>query len=188
MQGRELRTARAAGTPPKGVHLLGRAYALAMEPRLRAEIDDHHPDFLHPGRSALILLIDTGEARPEVLAAVMLTETERPAFAPERARIVAALGAGTGERVAAITGNVPPPDAEDLAERLLLAHEDVQRVALAERLDHLRHAHLWPDVDERRRAHRQADEVYAGIAARVHPTLARRYARWCENFGRSHLR
>jgi hypothetical protein len=123
-----------------------------------------------------------------VLAAVMLTETERPAFTLGRAQILEALGVEAGARVAAITGDVPPPDAEDLAERLLLAPDEVQRVALAERLDHLRHAHLWPDVDERRRAHRQADEVYAGIAARVHPTLARRYARWCEMFGRSHLR
>ena len=88
------------------------------------------------------------------------------------------------ERVA----RVPLPDAEDLAERLLLAEPDVQLIALAERLDHLRHAHLWHDVEARRAAHASAARVYARIAERVHPTLARRYRWWCDMFERNYLR
>jgi (p)ppGpp synthase/HD superfamily hydrolase len=185
---RVVRTARATGTPESDVPLLEQAHALAMEPRLGAGLDAHDPDFLHPGRSALILLLDSGEARGEVLAAAMLTESRRPELAADLPRVREALGPGAGAAVAERVARVPLPDAEDLAERLLLAEPDVQLVALAERLDHLRHAHLWHDVEASRAAHASAARVYARIAERVHPALARRYRWWCDMFERNYLR
>jgi (p)ppGpp synthase/HD superfamily hydrolase len=168
--------------------LLERAHALAMEPRLGAGLDDHDPDFLHPGRTALILLLDAAETRAEVLAAAMLAETRRRELRVDLARVREVLGAGPGADVAERVAAVPLPDAADLAERLLLAEREVQLVALAERLDHLRHAHLWRDLEEKRDAHASAVQAYAGIADRVHPTLARRYRWWCEMFERNYLR
>jgi (p)ppGpp synthase/HD superfamily hydrolase len=63
----------------------------------------------------------------------------------------------------------------------------VQRIALAERLDQLRHAHLWPDPERRRRAHQEALSVYSPLAERASPKLARRYAWWCSMFARKYL-
>ena len=185
---RVVRTARDTGPTDTALPLLARAYQLAMEPRLRLGIDDHDPDFLHPGRTALILLLDTQETRPGVLAAAMLTETGRSDLRVDPSRIELALGGAFGADVRERVAAVPPTTADDLAERLVLAADDVQLVALAERLDYLRHAHLWSDVERRRAAHALATEVYAGLAHRVHPALARRYDAWCGMFERKYLR
>ena len=188
MGDRVVRTAREIGTADAALPLLARAYQLAMEPRLRLGIDDHDPDFLHPGRTALILLLDTQETRPGVLASAMLTETGRSDLRVDAARIEPALGGVFGAEVRERVAAVPLTSDDDLGERLVLAAEDVQLVALAERLDYLRHAHLWSDVERRRAAHALAIQVYAGLAQRVHPALARRYDAWCGIFERKYLR
>jgi hypothetical protein len=92
-----------------------------------------------------------------------------------------------GREVVRRLEEIPAANAAELAERLLLASEEAQRAALAERLDHLRHAHLWPDLARRRSAHQVATEVYAEIARRVHPDLSRRYDWWCRMFAERHL-
>ena len=122
-----------------------------------------------------------------MLAAAVLTETLRPELRADPARIPAAIGVDAGGAVGARVRQVPLPGAEDLAERLLLADPEVQLIALAERLDHMRHAHLWPEASARRAAHELTETVYASIAERVHPTLARRYAWWCDMFERKYL-
>jgi len=181
MSRRVVRTARHVGTPPADLPLLERAHALAMEPRLDLPLDGHDPDFLHPGRSALILMLDVGEADPAVLAAAMLTETERPELRVPVARAadgIALAGSGAaGERALRWAAEVPLPDADDFVERLVLAPREVQLVALAERLDHLRHAHLWEDLRRVRPTRVLAEEVYGPLAHRVHPRLAQRYDR-----------
>ena len=184
MAARVLRTAQEMGVAEVGLGALERAHSLAMAPRLENLDDDHDPHFLHPGRTALILLMDVGEARTDVLTAALLVESERPELKVPLARVREALGEAVAERVAA----VPLPDDEELAERLVTADEEVRLIALAERLDHLRHAHLWSDLERRRSAHRSALEVYAPVAERTHPALARRYAWWCDMFARRHLR
>jgi hypothetical protein len=93
-----------------------------------------------------------------------------------------------GREVAGLLREVPLPDAEDLAERLLIADPAVQLIAVAERLDQLRHAHLWNDPARARAAHDLAVRVYAAIAERVDATLSRRYDWWCRMFERKHLR
>ena len=183
MADRLVRTARRVGTPEEALGLVERGHALAMGPRLQRLEDDHDPDFLHPGRTALVLLLDVEEARPEVLAAALCVESERAELRVSVAGVAEVLG----EAVAEMVAGVPLPDAEDLAELLVTADDDVRRIALAERLDHLRHAHLWNDPVRRRKAHAGAESVYLPVAERTHPTLARRYRWWCGMFGRRYL-
>jgi (p)ppGpp synthase/HD superfamily hydrolase len=175
------RTARSFGVDPEGIALLGRAHALAMEPRMAALDDDHHPLYLHPGRTVLVLLRDASCRDGRVLAAAALTETEDEALCvPE-----AVVRATVGDAVADLVHAVPAPHAESLAEDLVVADETVRLVALAERLDHLRHGHLR-DADPawRRAVHAQAESVYLPVAERTHPRLAQRYRHWCRTFGR----
>ena len=183
MRARVLRTARREGASEAGLSLIEQAHALAMEPRSLRLADAHLQEFLHPGRTALILLMDVLVARAEVVAAGMLVETERPDLRAAQERVREALGA----EVASLVAEVPLAGAEGLAEQLVVADEDVQRVALAERLDQLRHAHLWTDEARRHSAWTEAVEVYSPLAARIDPTLARRYRWWCSMFARNHL-
>jgi (p)ppGpp synthase/HD superfamily hydrolase len=175
------RTARSFGMEPDGVALVSRAHALAMEPRILALSDDHHPLYLHPGRTVLILLRDASCVNGTVLAAAALNESEDEAF-----RIGdAAIRASVGDEVAEIVRAVPSPYSTALAEELVVADEGVRLVALAERLDHLRHGHLRDaDPGWRRAVHAQAQSVYLPVAERTHPRLAQRYRHWCRTFAR----
>lgn len=178
---RLVRTAQEAGVPPEDCLRLERLHALAMAVRDARLADDHDPAYLHPGRSALILLQDVGESDAQVLGAALVVDSGTPSLAPD-------LGGVDDPVVKALAGAVPPSGAEDLAERLVVGDDRLRRVALAERLDHLRHAHLWSDLDARRAAHQEAVAVYAPVADRTHPVLARRYWWWCRMFGARHLR
>ncbi|MGD2070983.1 MAG: hypothetical protein PVI57_20105 [Gemmatimonadota bacterium] len=197
--GRRLRrSARRAGVGPGGATFLEALHACAMEPRRAALADPRHPDFLHPGRSALILLLDGGVTAVDALAATVVLDTARPGLAPpddvvERVAAAAAPDetpadgldrVATARAALGLRRAVPRPDATDLTEALVVAPEPVRLVALAERLDHLRHAHLRGDPGAARRALGQAFEVYLPVAERTHPVLARRYASWCRTFAR----
>jgi len=176
-----VRTARSFGVDPSALSLVSRAHALAMEPRVRVIDDDHHPLFLHPGRSVLILLRDARVTDASTLAAAAVTESEDAEFRIDSGEIRAHLGADVADLVV----RVPLPRVESLAEDLLSADERVRLVALAERLDHLRHAHLRETGDAWRRAlHAEATAVYLPIAERTHPRLAQRYRHWCRTFAR----
>lgn len=176
------RTARSFGVPPDGVARLARAHAQAMAPRIRAlGHDDHHPLYLHPGRTVLVLLRDAGVTDADVLAAAALTESEDRAFriGSEQVREVA------GEAVAKLVSGIPLPGSETLAETLVMAGEPVRLVALAERLDHARHAHLRAaDAAWRKSLHEEVGAVYLPVAERTHPRLAQRYRHWWRVFGR----
>lgn len=176
-----VRAARSAGVDEEGVELLGRAHLLAMEPRARQLPDDHHPQFLHPGRTVLILLRDVGVRGGTVLSAAAVTESEDVSLRVDPARIGQALGDGVRRMV----GRIPRPDSETLAEELVTAPTEIRLVALAERLDHVRHAHLRSrDERWRRCVHTQTESVYLPVAERTHPVLARRYRHWCRTFTR----
>ncbi len=178
---RVVRTALEAGVSEAGGRGLERLHALAMAVRDARLDDDHDPAYLHPGRSALILLQDVGESDPDVLGAALVVDSGTPELAPDLRDV-------DDPTVRALAGAVPASGAEDLAERLVVGDERLRRVALAERLDHLRHAHLWSDLEARRAAHAEAASVYAPVADRTHPVLARRYWWWCRMFGARHLR
>lgn len=176
-----VRAARTVGVPAEGIPLISRAHALAMRPRVAAFDDDHHPLFLHPGRTVLVLLRDVGCLDPLTLAAAVLVESEDEALRVPGAEAEAL----AGPAVADLLARVPLSGREDLAEALVTADETVRFVALAERLDHLRHAHLrdapagWgPAILA------EAEAVYGPVAHRTHPRLAQRYDHWCRAFRR----
>lgn len=179
-----VRAARVAGVGADGIRILSRAHALAMEPRVAAFADDHHPLFLHPGRSALVLLRDVGCADPVVLAAAALLESEDAELRIGRDRAEAEVD----REVAALVAAVPLSRSPSLAEDLVTADEAVRLVALAERLDHLRHAHLrGADHAWRAAAHAEAEAVYRPVAHRTQARLAQRYDHWCRTFARGLL-
>lgn len=176
-----VRAARTLGVPSDGIPVLSRAHALAMEPRVRAFHDDHHPLFLHPGRSVLILLRDAGCLGTLVLAAAAVAESQDGELRVATERVEEVLGA----RVAEMAAAVPPSGDEALAEKLVTASTEVRLAALAERLDHLRHAHLREaDARWRRLALEEAEAVYRPLAHRTHARLAQRYDHWCRTFAR----
>ncbi|HSW28858.1 MAG TPA: hypothetical protein VLH75_05095 [Longimicrobiales bacterium] len=176
-----VRTARSLGVSAEGIRAVSSAHALAMEHRAGALGDDRHPAFLHPGRSVLILLRDVGGVDPVTLAAAAVVESEDAELRIPPSILHRVLGTD----VAALAGAVPMPGGEGLAYDLVIAEERVRLVALAERLDHLRHGHLR-DADHAWRAavHREAMAVYLPMAHRTHPRLAQRYEHWGRTFAK----
>ncbi len=175
------RAARAAAVDPAGASLLARAHAQAMAPRTTLVGDDHHPTYLHPGRVPLILLRDVGVTDVEVLAASCLAETEDEELRLGDDEIRAAFG----DRVAELAA-VPLPTLEELAEVLVTAAREARLVALAERLDQVRHAHLRNDRDDvwRAAALDGVREVYLPVAERTDALLAQRFRHWSLAFAR----
>lgn len=148
------------------------ANARALVHRLSVLGDEEHFEALHPSRTLLILLDDVEVADADVLATAALVESEHPPF---RLR---------GDTSAV----VPTPDSSgaELAEDLVGATAPVRLIALAERLDHARHLHLR-DPSAWRAFHESIEAVYAPVAHRTHPRLARRYAWWLGTFRRRFL-
>lgn len=173
MAERLTKTARDLGIAETGIGRIVAAYETAMRPRERYLDSDHHPDFLHPGRTALILMLDTELRDPVQLAAGALLETWRPELA----------AATVDDEVRALLAEIPSlaRDGELLAEALLLADPAVCTIALAERLDQVRHLHLRP-LEEWEALHHETEEIYLPIALRTEPTMARRYRWWCRTF------
>jgi hypothetical protein len=172
-------TARAGGISEEGIDLLTRAHALAMAPRLRALDDDHHPAYLHPGRTALVLLRDVGSRPAAVLATAALHETvdEDLRVAPDVVR------SELGDLVADMLVSLPLPEDDLLVERLVTLDEGALLAALAERLDQVRHAHLRPDLDWHA-LHLEVGETWLPLSERTHPRLADRFRNWHRAFGR----
>lgn len=173
MAERLLKTARELGIGEAGIERILDAHETAMRPRERLLDSDHHPDYLHPGRTALILMLDTEIRDPVLIAAGALLETMRPELAADV----------VDDDVRTLLAEIPSPtrDGELLTEALLLAEPEVCTVALAERLDQVRHLHLRPR-EEWEPTHRMAEDVYLPIAVRTESTMARRYRWWCRTF------
>ena len=175
--GRRLaRTADRLGIDTDGRALILDAFRLAMGPRLDRIEEDHHPDYLHPARTALILMDDTREADPVTLAAALFVETRDPTLAAP---------ADAMHRVS--PADVPiPARTPRLLEALLARPAPAIRIAAAERLDHARHLHLRPE-SEWGEAHAATREAYVPVTRRVDGTLAARLAWWCDMFERRFL-
>lgn len=173
------RTARGLRLPEGAIDLVARAYALAMRPR-EAALDEHDPAYLHPGRSVLVLLQDVGPLPAEVLAAAAVHESEKPRFRTPLADVREALG----DDVADLAGSIPLPGDEELTTRLVTLGEGARLVALAERLDHLRHAHLRDAPEWWRTLRTEVESTWAPVAERTHPRLADRYRAWLRAMGR----
>ncbi len=184
MANRVAGAARRAGTPEPGIRSIDAALRAAMRPRIERLADDHDPDFLHPGRTVLILLEDLGITDAATLCAGALAETLRPELRAGPLPARAALAPGTIELLEEVP--VPARDGAALLERLVTASEPARLVALAERLDHARHLHLGRR-DRWMPLHRETCELYLPLAERSHPTLARRLRWWCRTFARRFL-
>lgn len=170
---------RAGGSTRDDVEAVGRALDVAMAPRIDQLADDHHPAYLHPGRTALVLLRDVGDVDPTVLSVGVLHESgDAPLRVPEE-QIAEVLGPSLAVAVASI----PLPGDERLIERLVDLEPGIVLAALAERLDHVRHLHVREDlVDRWTDVYREVEHAWLPLATRVHPVLARRYAHWTRRF------
>ncbi len=176
-----VRAARAAGLERAALARLRRAHDLAMQPRLAALDDDHHPAYLHPGRSVLIVLRDVGPLDGTALAVAALLESEDADLRVPPERVARAIGPD----VAGALGSIPGPGEKDLVERLVGLPAGLAIAALAERLDQLRHLHLRPDLRSRwGERHREALAVWLPVAGRVDARLATRFAHWAGSFER----
>jgi hypothetical protein len=173
------RIARATGLGEDAIELVGRANALAMGARTRA-LDQHEPAYLHPGRSILVLLQDVGPISAVILAAAAAHESEDARFRPSIELVRAELG----DDVAGVVEAIPLPGDEALPERLVTADAGTRLAALAERLDHLRHAHLRNDPAWWRALDQEVRAAWAPLAERTHPRLADRYRAWLRAMGR----
>ena len=179
---RSLRAAlRARGASPEEQDEVVHAFALAMGPRLAMLPDDHHPAWLHPGRSALILLHDVERVDTASLIVATLHESLDPGLCVPMRDIENEVGAAT---VRALE-QIPMPGDEQLVERLLLLSPGLALAALAERLDQLRHLHLRDDlIDQWADTHAEVSAGWLPFADRIDGTLARRYAHWARTFSK----
>ncbi len=179
---RVVRTAARLGLAGEDLELLRVAHDRARVPREARLDDDHDPHYLHPGRTALILMLDTEESDPVVLAAALLAESERPDLRVATAELLAMdvserLGAWLRDAVA-LRDAVPDPHDPELVERLVVAGEPLVRLAVAERLDQARHSHMWREGKKDAAFLDEVARVYGPLAERSHPKLAHRYRRW----------
>lgn len=175
---------RRGGVTDEAISRVLNAYRLAMEPRV-ATLEDRHPDFLHPARTVLVLLLDAGVRDGVLLSAAALCESRRPELAVPVRRAAGAAGPAVGRLVGAVP--VPETSGVELLEDLVASAPDVLLLAVAERLDHARHLHLAPR-EEWRPFHATACSAYAVAARRTGPRLAGRFAVWCQRFGERYLR
>lgn len=177
------RTAGRLGIDDDGQALIRSAFDIGMRKRRARPLDDHHPDYLHPSRTALILMDDARVSAVTVLAAALVVETRDAELAPSAGEV-----AGLGAEIAAVAAAVPDPgrEGERLLEALLVAPLDARLVALAERLDHARHLHLR-DRGEWTAYHATTCSVYTPVAQRTEIALAGRLAWWCTTFERRFL-
>lgn len=198
MEGRVLRAAAETGVDAAGLDRLALALRVAMRPRESGPAalpSDRDPDALHPGRTVLILLADLGECDPEVLSVAALAESRRPelrATAEAARTVLGAKGAALWAALPSLAwsgedgvaggegegSGSPPPEDSFLLESLVIAEPELRRIVLAEALDQLRHAHLWPEGPGRERAVALATGVFAPLATRTHPALERRFNWW----------
>ncbi len=180
MGARVVRDARTLGVSRDSLALLLNAHDLAMAVRDGRVSDDHHPDYLHPGRTALVAMTD-GEVRdPDPLRAVMLFDSMRPELTPPSADVAVVCGSG----VEVIRASFPGADLplERVVEELLGLERDAAVCVLAEALDHARHVHLGGDRNRMRATLHRVERGYRPVAERVCPALASRFDHWARHF------
>ncbi len=179
---RLLDAGRRAGLEDASLERLEASFRLSLDWRART-LHEEHPDALHPGRVALILLEDAAAGDGELLSAAVLCDRLPPERTPPEASIAATAGPAVIELLRQVPG---PMEDELLLEALLALPPRALALALAERLDHARHLHLRP-LREWAAVHHQTCAVYAPVADRAQHPLARRYRWWCPMFRRRFL-
>ena len=161
----------------------------ALEPCLAERdvriADDHDTRLLHPARTIRVLIADAQCRNAAALAAAAFVDTADPDLVPPFDFVAPHHGRIDVYAVRAVLSQVPVPVAgsDDLLERLVTAPADAAVVALAERLDQVRHLHLRPELPWEEH-YAQVREVYFPAAQRLAPGLARRMHRWADAFER----
>jgi len=136
--------------------------------------DAHHPAFLHPLRTSTLLL-EFGERSPDAHRGILLLDTEG-----------GSRGDGLPDPPAPLD-ELASRDPEELLEGLLLAERWVRSAWLAERLDHIRHLHLWAGAARTAAALDVAEAREAPLAAREGGRCARAWADWMDKARRFRL-
>lgn len=175
-----VRDARALGISRDALPFLLDAHDLAMTVRDVGVDDDHHPDYLHPGRTALIAMTDGKVRAPEVLCAVILFDSVRPELSPPSREISGVCGPGVAALHASFPSADVPPDR--LVEELLGLEPAAAVAVLAEALDHARHVHVGAEPMRMRATLEQVTRAYRPVAERVSPALASRLEHWARHF------
>jgi len=179
------RAARAAGVPEADARRLDAAHALAMSTRVELLRDDHHPAYLHPGRTVLVLLRDVGleggrlSADHLCAAALLETEDQQLTSPPEEVERVG------GSVAAGIVRSAPLAGDDALAEKLVALEAGASMVCLAERIDQLRHLHLREELRPLwGQRYEEVVRVWSPVAERTHPRLATRLRHWTKTFAK----
>lgn len=178
-------TARRRGFTGADVVRIGRALDVAMAKRVLLIADDHDPAYLHPGRTALVLLHDVADVSPRAVVFGALLESRDRQYEPDAARVPEVIDPSDLEPWTALTeamGRGLP--IEDLAADLVVLEPVLLVAVLAERLDHLRHEHLRPPRTSWAALVDEAERLWGPLADRVAPTLSRRYRHWIRTFRR----
>lgn len=191
MQGRLRRELRDRGVDGTDLADLTTLHQVAMAPRHEGFDDDHHPVYLHPARSALIVMLEGCSTDPRALALALLVDSEpeadRGLVPSDTEAVLRACGAPWADEVRTVAAELPPLEAEDRPEWLVTAPSWVRIAVLSERLDHLRHLHLWRGPRVLRRARGQVRRVDLPIARRTGDRLARLLEGWLERVERHRL-
>lgn len=176
--------ARRAGIDDDGVRQILTAYLSAMRVRDRVIEDEHQIDYLHPGRTALILIEDLGVMNAEIVAAATLLESLH-----DELRVDIAGDPAIDSGVSSLVERIPTPgrSGELLIEDLLVAAPEIRTIALAEWLDQVRRLHLRP-TEYWEGQYALTSAVYLPIAERTDRLLAQRFNWWCRVFKDRYLR
>lgn len=152
--------------------------------------DEHHPAFLHPLRTAILLMeADETDPRAHAVALVLDTEGRQPDADDIREAILRTGRAWgldlDGEEVE--VGALTTADPGERLELLVLAHSWLRNAWLAERLDQIRHLHLWAGPDRTRAALERAEREEHPLAGRVGGRLHRAWSDWLDKARRYRL-
>lgn len=177
-------SAARVGLSPDDARSIGDCFLAAMQHRAALIPDDHHPDYLHPARTTLILTDDVGVRDPATLRAAAMFESARPDLVLD----IDFIERTAGTDAAAIIRQLPAPRADPSSriEFLVSAPRNALALYLAGQLDYARHLHLgdparWEEGLDR------VERFLIPLAQRCHPLLARRFERWAGAFRRRFL-
>lgn len=183
MAERIARASRRAGFGDAVALRARRLFERVIEHRRSAVADERDPEFLHPGRTAIILTEDLRVLDYACVAAGIALDSLHPERTPDAETLIM----WDEHDAARLLGEIPlGADDEMLTEALVTASAAARTVALAERLDHARHLHLR-DAQDWTAFHQDVARLYLPLAARTNATLERRYKWWTRMFARRFL-
>jgi hypothetical protein len=186
MAARLERAVQRTGNDAGAAAAIGRAFRAAIDARAPTIDEPEHFAFLHPARNALILLEDVYGVPVHVAAAGVLLDGEHPALMLPPAAWAQAAGAAAAGLLSDVPLSGAIADDAELLEALLACDRPVRLLALADRLDFIRHLHLDTGAD-RHAAHARTGSVFLPIAQRTDPLFVRRFEWWLGTFARRFL-